>query len=132
MLECIEKIFLYSSPFDTVEEFIWANDQLNYNASWGLLLAIGEESKRLDAGLKNEFQQIPWRNIAGMRNFLAHDYRGIDYDLLYEVINKNLPVLKEALMAMVDKVDYEKTLLATVLESPYYKHILYLREKLHD
>ena len=108
MLECVEKVFLYSSPFDTVEDFIWANDQQNYNASWDPLLAIGEESKRLDTGLKNEYQQIPWRNIAGIRNFLAHDYRGIDFDLVYEVINVNLPDLKEVLIDMVSKVNYDK------------------------
>jgi uncharacterized protein with HEPN domain len=135
MLECIEKIFLYSSGFDNVEDFIWANDQQNYNASWGLLLAVGEESKRLDAGLKNEHQQIPWRNIAGMRNFLAHDYRdyrGIDYDLVYEVLHVNLPDLKEVLIAVVNKVDYDKTLLKAALDSPYYRHIQYLRDKLND
>ena len=132
MLECIEKVFLYSSPFDNVEDFIWANDQQNYNASWGLLLVIGEESKRLDSGLKNEHQQIPWRNIAGMRNFLAHDYRGIDFDLVYEVINVNLPDLKDALIDMVDKVNYDKALLTEVIDSPYYRHIQYLRDKLHD
>lgn len=132
MLECIEKIFLYSSSFANVEEFVWANDQQNYNASWGLLMAIGEESKRLDSGLKNEHQQIPWRNIAGMRNFLAHDYRGIDFDLVYDVIKTNLPDLKDALIDMVDKVEYEKALLTEVLKSPYYRHIQYLHDKLYE
>ncbi|MGA0557049.1 DUF86 domain-containing protein [Larkinella sp. VNQ87] len=132
MLECIEKIFLYSSPFSSVEEFVWANDQQNYNASWGLLLVIGEESKQLDAGLKSSYPQIPWRNIAGMRNFLAHNYRGIDYDLVYEVINSYLPPLKDVLIEMVDKIDYEKGLLKTALDSPYYRHIRYLYSKLDD
>ena len=132
MLECIEKIYIYSSPFDDVEDFIWANDQQNYNASWGLRFAIGEESKRRDSGLKKEDKQIPWRNIAGMRNFLAHDYRGIDCDLVYEVININLPDLKGALIDMVSKVNDDKILLKAVLDSPYYRHIQYLRDKLND
>lgn len=114
MLECIEKILLYSSPFDNVEAFVWSNDQLNYNATWGLLLAIGEESKRIDNGLKEDYPQIPWPNISGMRNFLAHDYRGIDYDLVYDVINVNLPDLKNALVDMVDKVECDKELLKEV------------------
>ena len=132
MLECIEKIFIYSSPFDNVDDFIWANDQQNYNANWSLLLAVGEETKRLDSNLKNHYPQIPWRNIAGMRNFLAHDYRGIDRDLVYEVININLPDLKRVLIDMVSKVDYNDSLLIEVLDSPYYQHIQYLREKLND
>ena len=132
MLECIEKIVLYSSPFSNVEDFVWANDQQNYNASWGLLLVIGEESKHLDLALKNSYPNVPWRNIAGMRNFLAHNYRGIDYDLVYEVINTYLPKLKDALIEMVDKINYDKELLITALNSPYYRHIQYLRRKLND
>ena len=132
MLECIEKVFIYSQPFNHVDDFVWANDQQNYNASWGLLLAIGEESKRLDTNLKSKYPQIPWRNIAGMRNFLAHDYRGIDYDLVYDVINGNRPPLKEVLIDMVSLIDYEKPLLAEALDSPYYRHIQYLRDKLND
>ncbi|WP_460672542.1 HepT-like ribonuclease domain-containing protein [Larkinella ripae] len=132
MLECIEKIILYSRSFTNVEEFVWANDQQNYNASWGLFLVIGEEAKQLDSGLKSAHQQIPWRNIAGMRNFLAHNYRGIDYDLVYEVINNYLPSLKDVLIKMVDQIEYEKELLKTALDSPYYRHIQYLRSKLDD
>lgn len=130
MLECIEKVYLYSAPFDSVEDFVWINDQLNYNASWSLLWAIGEESKRIDEALKSEFPEIPWHSIAGMRNFLTHDYRGIDVDLVYEVIQKNLPELKTVLLKMVDRVTYHKDLLQEALDLPYYRHIQYLRDKL--
>jgi uncharacterized protein with HEPN domain len=130
MLECIEKVILYSAPFDTVEDFVWHNDQLNYNGSWSLLLAIGEESKRLSRGLKDEFPSIPWHSIAGMRNFLAHDYRGIDFDLVYEVIHTNLPELKSVLLQMLDRVNYSESILLEALDSPYYQHIQYLRTKL--
>ncbi|GAB3924361.1 hypothetical protein GCM10028804_24450 [Larkinella terrae] len=132
MLECIEKIFLYSNPFLSVEDFVWANDQQNYNASWGLLLVIGEESKHLDPALKNAYSNIPWRNIAGMRNFLAHNYRGIDYDLVYEVISTYLPNLKDVLINMIDQIEFDKELLKTALDSVYYRHIQYLRSKLND
>lgn len=132
MLECIEKNFLHSGSFSNVEDFVWANDQQNYNASWGLLLVIGEESKQLEPDLKSTYHHIPWRNIAGMRNFLAHNYRGIDYNLVYEVINVYLPKLKDVLIDMVDKIEYDKELLIAALDSPYYRHIQYLRSKLND
>jgi uncharacterized protein with HEPN domain len=132
MLECIEKFFLYSAHFDSVEDFVWHNDQLNYNASWSLLLAIGEESKRLSTSLKEGFPMIPWHSIAGMRNFPARDYRGIDFDLVYEVIHTNLPELKNVLIQiqMVDRIGYSESLLSEALKSPYYQHIQYLRTKL--
>ena len=65
ILEAIEKIFIYSSEFESADAFFQANDQLNYNASNNLLLAIGEESKKIDSQLKNEFDNIPWVQIAG-------------------------------------------------------------------
>lgn len=74
ILECIEKIFIYVGGFSKASEFEWANDQLNFNATWGLLLVVGEESKKIDVGLKNLYSTIPWQQIAGMRNYLAHDY----------------------------------------------------------
>ena len=52
MLEAIEKIFIYSADFEDEEEFYFANKQLNFNASVNLLIAIGEENKKINEGLK--------------------------------------------------------------------------------
>lgn len=132
MLECIEKIFIYVEDHRDAEELAWANDQRDFNAIWALLLVIGEESKKIEADLKKEFQYIPWQNIAGMRNYLAHDYRGIDYFQVWEVIKANLPSLKEVLVSMIDKITYDKEMLVSALDSHYYSHIQYLRNKLND
>ena len=48
MLEAIEKIFIYSADFENEEEFYLANEQLNFNASVNLRIAIGEENKKID------------------------------------------------------------------------------------
>ena len=52
ILEAIEKIFYYSKEFKDEEEFYFANKQLNFNASVNLLIAIGEENKKIDKELK--------------------------------------------------------------------------------
>lgn len=78
ILECIEKITIYSDSFDNADEFIGANEQMNYNASWALLLVIGEDSNKLSKELKNDYPAIPWRLLSGTRNYLAHEYRGIN------------------------------------------------------
>jgi uncharacterized protein with HEPN domain len=41
---------------------------------------IGEASKKLPADTKNKIRDIPWKNIAGMRDKLIHDYMGVDID----------------------------------------------------
>lgn len=65
-----------------------------------------------------------------MRNYLAHDYRGVDYELMFKTVRLELPVLKGTLIDMIDRVDYEKGALQEALDSPYYRHIQYLRDKL--
>jgi uncharacterized protein with HEPN domain len=54
MLEAIEKVFIYSSDFVDEEEFYDANRQLNFNATVNLLIAIGEENKKIDTIIKNK------------------------------------------------------------------------------
>ena len=127
ILEAIEKIFIYSSEFESADAFFQANDQLNYNASNNLLLAIGEESKKIDSQLKNEFDNIPWVQIAQFRNRLAHDYRGINPEVIYNIIQGYLPDLKGVLVQMIDKLETgTQPFLQQALFSDFYKHLAYL------
>ncbi len=56
---------------------------------------IGEASKRLDPDFKTENSNIPWKKMAGMRDVLIHDYMGVDYELVWEVVTVHLPDLSE-------------------------------------
>jgi uncharacterized protein with HEPN domain len=125
-LEAVEKIFIYSQSFEDHDSFFWANEQLNYNATFNLLLVIGEETKKLEPGLKNAFSEIPWTDIASLRNHLAHNYRGIDPEILFRVVKDNLPKLKSVLIKMVSLIEQEPTLLRKTLSTEYYKNIRYL------
>ena len=132
MLECIEKIFIYAGDYSTAEELVWANDQRDYNAIWALLLVVGEESKKINGDLKKEYSNVPCQNVADMRNYMAHDYRGIDHERIWEVIKISLPDLKSVLLTMIDRVAYDQQMFIRALNSPYYRHVQYLREKLND
>ncbi len=132
ILECIEKVSMYSNGFSDADELAWANDQLNFNATWGLLPVVGEESKKMEDRLKSHYPQIHWQQMAGMRNYLAHDYRGVDKELVYKTSRVSIIELKDVLIDMIDKVDYEDGALIEALDSPYYRHIQYLRDKLND
>ncbi|NOX47186.1 MAG: hypothetical protein GXO89_09440 [Chlorobi bacterium] len=50
ILEAIEKIYIYSKDYDNAHDFWQSNNQMNYNASTSLLIAIGEETKKIDIG----------------------------------------------------------------------------------
>ena len=72
MLEAIEKIFIYSADFENEEKFYLANKQLNFNASVNLLIAIGEENKKIDEELKTS-NKINWKNLSAMRDKVSHN-----------------------------------------------------------
>ena len=128
MLEAIEKVFIYSGEFEGAEELFQANDQLNYNACNNLLLAISEESKKIEDQLKNEFDTIAWTHIAQFRNRLAHDYRGIDREVVYHIIQGYLPDIKEVLVQMIDQLPTgAQLILQQALFSGFYKHLGYLK-----
>ncbi len=125
-LEAIEKIFIYVRGLESAEAFFEANDQLNFNACQVLLMVIGEETKKITSDLKAHSPHIPWNQIAGMRNRIAHDYRSLNPDISFDVINNHLPALKEALILMVGQIDYPHERLLQVLQSKYYRHLYYL------
>ena len=54
---------------------------------------IGEATKRLSSSLKSAHPDIAWKPIAGMRDKLIHDYFGVNVELVWEVVERDLPLL---------------------------------------
>jgi uncharacterized protein with HEPN domain len=54
---------------------------------------IGEATKRLSKDFREQHPTIPWKEIAGMRDVIIHDYDEVDLDEVWTVINENLPQL---------------------------------------
>ncbi len=116
-----EKAMHYSQKFTTALEFLEADEQVYFNASITLLIAIGEEVKKIDRQLLQSEPNIEWQNISDMRNVLAHDYRGVDEDIVFNVVKIELPKLKLILIEFL-KV-FPKNEVAEVLETKQYNHL---------
>ena len=71
--------------------------------SWYLrhLQIIGEACRSLSESLKNSQPAIPWSKIIGMRHILVHDYFDIDLPLVWNVVERELPELKEQVTAIL-------------------------------
>lgn len=128
ILESIEKINIYAQPYKSAEEMFESNDQLSYNAVCHLLLAIGEESKKIEDTLKEEIAIVSWDAIAGLRNRLAHDYRGIDPNLVYHIVTNELEPLKQACISLLKIVSIQKSDLNKLVKTFWYRHLGYLND----
>lgn len=127
ILEAIEKIFYYSKDFKDEEEFFYANKQLNFNATVNLLIAIGEENKKIDDALKSS-DALSWKNISAMRDKISHNYRGIDESMVWDIVQNYLPTLKKLLIEMLPKIQNHQTYVEEALKNEYYEDLHYLME----
>lgn len=66
---------------------------------------IGEASKHLPAHLKSLHKDIPWKEMAGMRDKMVHEYFGVDLDIVWKTIKDRLPELKQALKIIYNSKD---------------------------
>ncbi len=55
---------------------------------------IGEAIRNLPSDLKKETKNVPWQDIMDMRNKIIHEYFGVDLELVWEVVKKDTPELK--------------------------------------
>lgn len=91
ILECIDYIFDYVSAGK--DEFI--EKKIIQDAVIRNLEIIGEATKKLSAEFKTKEDDIPWRKMAGLRDVLIHDYFGVDLEIVWNVVDKELPKIKE-------------------------------------
>ncbi len=54
---------------------------------------IGEAAKQIPASIKNKYPEIPWKQMAGMRDKLIHEYFGVNYQRVWETLKKDIPKL---------------------------------------
>lgn len=81
------------------DEFM--EDRMRQDAVIRKLEIIGEAVKRLSDSTKQRRAEIPWRQIAGMRDRLTHGYFGVDISLVWMVVARDLAALQAAVSALL-------------------------------
>ena len=97
ILECIDKIEDYTSSGK--EDYF--KSTLIQDAVIRNLEIIGEATKNISQDLKTQNSSIPWKQMAGLRDVLIHDYMGISLKIVWNVVQNELPQLKIAIKAIV-------------------------------
>ncbi len=77
-------------------------DEILQRAVVRSLEIIGEASKRVPVEMRDANPTIEWRAMARMRDRLIHDYFGVDLDIVWGVLQSNIPALQEEVQRIVD------------------------------
>jgi uncharacterized protein with HEPN domain len=85
---------------DTVKNDLLDNETLK-RAIVRSLEIIGEATKKIPADFKVKWTTISWRNMAGMRDKLIHDYMGVNYSIVWDVVKNIIPILKEQIEEII-------------------------------
>ena len=91
ILECIERIEKYVSGL-SYDDFI--KDDKTKDAVVRNLEIIGEAANQIPMDIRERYKDIPWAQIVGLRHRLIHGYFVIDYDIVWNIISKEIPDLK--------------------------------------
>ena len=64
---------------------------------------IGEATKKIPADFKVKWNTIPWKNMAGMRDRLIHDYIGVNYSIVWDVMKNKIPDIQKEISEFLNK-----------------------------
>jgi len=92
VLSSIQEIGEFTKDMN-FEEFI--KDRKTVNAVIRSLEVMGEAVKKIPVEIRDRYPEIPWKYIAGMRDKLIHEYHGVDLEIVWEVVKKEVPPLKQ-------------------------------------
>ena len=98
--DSIHSIFEYTS---TGKDHFFA-DRKTQDAVVRNLEIVGEATKHISSRLKEAHQDISWKPIAGMRDKLVHDYFGVDFQLVWDVVKRDLPALKDKIARLLEEL----------------------------
>ncbi|TDB31222.1 MAG: DUF86 domain-containing protein [Deltaproteobacteria bacterium] len=90
MIDFAEKVLAYTAGLDQ-PGFVLSG--LTYDATARNLELLGEAASRIPAEIRESASEIPWRQIIATRNRLIHAYLGIDNDILWNIIEQDIPLL---------------------------------------
>lgn len=68
------------------------------------VMIVGEAMWRLSQSIKSQNSQVPWRQIAGMRHILVHDYFRVDWNVVFGTASNDLPRLRPQIVTMLSSL----------------------------
>ncbi len=100
IVEAIERIEQYTKGLDTQA---FDNDPKIRDATLYNLMIVGEASSNIPEEVASKYPEIPWVDIRGMRNVIAHGYFAVKQPIIWKTVTEDLPRLKAALGGIIEE-----------------------------
>lgn len=100
--EAVEKVLTFTDGY-TYKKF--CGDAKTVDAVIRNLEIIGEAAKHIPKKLREKYPDIDWQAMVGLRNIIAHEYFGVDLDIIWKTIKKKLPELKKQLEKVINEAE---------------------------
>jgi uncharacterized protein with HEPN domain len=100
----VEADYLVSLRLDLQFENFMADETLR-RAVVRSLEIVGEASKKLPLAVRAQYPAVEWKAMAGMRDRLIHDYFGVDYELVWDVLQNRIPELRDQIAAILKRTE---------------------------
>lgn len=85
------------------------DDKTNYAVVRAIEI-VGEASKQVSDDLRARYPTIPWREMTGIRDKLIHAYFGVDQQVVWETVQRDLPLVEAAIAAVLDDLSHDDPL----------------------
>ena len=105
ILDSIERIEEYT---EGMEKENFSSNNLVQDGTIRQIEIIGEATKNLSKDLRKRYLQVPWNDIAGMRDRLIHHYFGINLEDVWHTVKVDIPVLKDEILVILDILETER------------------------
>ena len=102
IIEAVKRVETYIAKIN-YEEFL--QDTKTQDAVIRNLEIVGEAVKNLSMDFKNKHKDIEWKKIAGLRDRIIHYYFGVNWDIVWDVINTKLPELKRKIGNIIKEIE---------------------------
>lgn len=101
ILERIDRIVEYTAEGKDV----FFTDSRTQDAVIRNFEVIGEAAKRIPDGYRKENKEIPWRQLAGLRDVLIHQYEGVSLSEIWQIVERDLKPLRQAIATILPPLD---------------------------
>jgi uncharacterized protein with HEPN domain len=105
ILESIVWIEKFTANMD-FEQFL--ADEKTRTAVVKKLEILGEATKNIPKSVRDKSRNLPWADMARMRDKLSHEYFGVRYDIVWKVVKEKLPVVKPSIETLLNYVKNEE------------------------